>query len=258
MHPPVLVLPRLIQHGYILTGPAVGYQRHVGVDSYPLTVANPAELLLAQLRPWNQPNRTAYQTRNPDADKWATQRLAVRHLDAIDQLLTELSETRNVAVYQRHFSSWAADVFAYPQGWNAAGSAQVDMAALEHLENLAEFLRSYVPELKPTGEAELRGYVKLVQSTVEEDQSIPADLRIHLREVVSHLLRCLDEYETVGAFELQKALENLAATVLRTAANSGNKSKWKPTMDGFVWPFAVSVMSALPSAALAQLLPGMS
>ena len=215
-------------------------------------MANPAQLLLAVLQGWNQPTKTAEDARNPVADDWAIHRQAVRHLDAIDQLLTEAAASRNVSVYRQYFPSWASAVFAYPTGWSRGNSGQIDRRSLEHLENLSEFLRSYVPELAPTGEAQLREYVKNVRNTLESDTTVPADLRIHLRTVIAHVLHCLDQYEVYGAFELQRAVEHLASSVLRTASNSEDIGKWDTAVKGFVWPFAINVMAAIPSQALAQ------
>ncbi|EPQ73151.1 hypothetical protein MMMB2_3923 [Mycobacterium marinum MB2] len=69
------------------------------------------------------------------------------------------------------------------------------------------------------------------------------------------MLWCIDNYEIVGDFDLGEAVERLAATVVRVASASDqeNLPKWHVVINGFVWPFAINVLAAIPSAGLTQL-----
>lgn len=225
-------------------------------------MANPAELLLSQYQAWSNPanNATANNVRGPTADLWLTHRVAVRHLEALTQLLDELAAAgRNVNVYRRYLPSWWAIAFAHPHGWSAGGSANINAGELEHLENLADLLQGYVPAVRDGGLDEVSAYADLVANTLADDTSIPQNLRAHAMEVVGHLRWCVEKYSIVGDFELQEALERLAATVLRVAANSSDENKstmWGPIMTNWVWPFATNMVAAIPASALVMLALG--
>jgi hypothetical protein len=82
-------------------------------------------------------------------------------------------------------------------------------------------------------------------------------LRQHVKQVIAHLLWCVDHYDSVGDFDLQEAIERLFATMVRTATTSDHKEQWVDwLMNNVVWPFTVNVASAIPAQALLQLLGG--
>lgn len=184
---------------------------------------------------------------------WLDFRIAVRHLDAIDDLLDQMAGAgRNVSVFRRYFNMWEQIVFAYPRGWQVPGSGATDSTSLDHLENLADRLQDFVPTVKPDGLDQIRDYATKVDEALTEDDSIDPLLKLHARQVVAHLQWCIENYDKVGDFDLQEAIERLASSVLRAAANSTNESRWRTVMDGWVWPFVVNVAAAIPGSALAQ------
>lgn len=231
-------------------------------------MANPAQLLLNQLRAWrpNTPARpnirppTVQQVRNPAGDGFLAHRLAVQQLEAIDQLLDEMAGAgADVSVYRRNFPEWCKAVFAFSHGWDTQPAVDIPDGTLDHLQNLAEMMRYYVPVLQPNGLDSIRDYAQRVKDTLAQDASIPQQLHIHAHEVIEHLLWCVDRYNLVGDFVLSEALERLAATVVRVAANSNeeNRGGWRSFFSmTFVWPFMVNMIAAIPSGALAQLALG--
>lgn len=198
--------------------------------------------------------------RTPTADGWVRHRVAVRHLEAITQLLDELAAAgRNVGVYKRYIPSWWAVIFVHPGGWASGGSANIDVGVLEHLETLADLLGNYVPAVKEGGLGEVSQYADLVAKTLADDDEVPDALRLHAMEVVAHLRWCVDNYAIAGDFELQDALERLAATVLRVTIHSSEENRstmWGPVMSSWVWPFVTNIVSAIPASALTMLALG--
>lgn len=165
-----------------------------------------------------------------------------------------------VGVYRKYFPAWCKAVFAYPHGWEATpAGADIPDVCLEHLQNLAEMFRYYVPALQPNGLDSIRNYAQQIKDALVADTSLPEQLRIHAHEVILHLLWCADHYDIVGDFILADAVERLAATIVRVAANSSEENRtnvWSRFANTFVWPFAVNLMAAIPSQALAQLALG--
>ena len=128
-----------------------------------------------------------------------------------------------------------------------------DAQSLNTLEMLAERLEDVVPTLDADGLDLINQYIESVSAVLTEDASLPATLRAHVNDVIAHVRWCVDNYATVGDFSLQDALERLAGAVVRGAANSTDKSKWKNVVNNIVWPFAVNMMAAIPAAELAAL-----
>lgn len=217
-------------------------------------MANPAQLLLDLLRSWNK-TFTAEKARvEGRGNPWLDHRIAVRHLDAIEELLRQMADAgRNTSVFQRTFPAWEQTVFAYPRGWQAQGSGAIDPTTLDHLENLADRLNDFVPSVREGGLEEISNYADGVSAALDSDTSLDPLLKLHVRQVVTHLKWCVDHYGQVGDFDLQEATERLASAVIRAAANSTDKSKWKAVADTFVWPFAVNIVAAIPGSALAAL-----
>lgn len=228
------------------------------VLAYSVAVANPAQLLLDQLNAWHAPKSTAdaaRHTNNPDA--WLAHRIAVRHLDAIEELLSQMKAAkRSTRLFERYYPTWVKTVFAHPHGWATNGSGRMDKIALEHLEHLADSLEDFVPTIREGGLDDLRDYADEITSLLDEDDTIDQLLRLHIGQVVAHLNWCIDNYERVGDFDLQEAVERLASAIVRAAANSSRKDRWAAAADKWVWPFVMNVVSAIPSTALAQLALG--
>lgn len=216
---------------------------------------NPAQLLHARFLAWRGgQNVAASSARGLNGQNWDDHALAIRHLGEIDELLRLLeSQGRNMRVARTALPGWYRIVFAYDRGWSGQGSATIDQQSIDTLEMLAERLEDVVPTLEDDGIDRINDYIESVSKVVTADTSLPADLRAHVNDVIAHVRWCVDNYETVGDFSLQDALERLAGAVVRGAANSSDKSRWKNVVNNIVWPFAVNMMAALPAAQLVAL-----
>lgn len=218
-------------------------------------MANPAQLLHAIFLAWRGPdNAHAFQVRGLNGNNWEDHEMALRHLSDIDELLRLLeSQGRNMRVYREALPTWYQIVFAYDRGWKGNETAAIDQRRLDTLEMLAERLEDVVPTLEDDGLATITQYIDDVSEVLTADASLPAALRAHVNDVINHVRWCVDNYSIVGDFSLQDALERLAGAVVRAAANSSEKSKWKTVVNNIVWPFAVNMMAALPAAQLVAL-----
>lgn len=218
-------------------------------------MANPAQLLHARFISWRGPNNTnAISARGLNGENWEDHTQAIRHLQEIEQLVRLLeSRGRNMRVVRETIPSWYQVVFAFNKGWDGGGTAAIHQQSMNTLEMLAERLEDVVPPVEDGGLAAITEYLDGVCSILEDDSSIPLDLRAHINEVIDHVRSCVDNYSEVGDFSLQDALERLAGAVVRGAANSANPSKWKTFVTNFVWPFGVNMLAALPQAGLVAL-----
>lgn len=212
-------------------------------------MANPAQLLLTYL--------THLRENQSSAANLTHQRIAARHIDAIAELLDQMDAAQiKTILFRRYFDHWAQLVFTHPHGWQQGNARHRDDTALEHLEHLADRLDGLVPKLRDNGLDEIRAYTEELAAFVDEDDSIDPLLRLHVKQVIAHLDWCIENYDAVGDFDLQDAIERLIASMVRAAATSTHRERWKEWLDRIVWPFGVNVASALPAQALIQLALG--
>lgn len=221
-------------------------------------MANPAQLLHAKFASWRgAQNVNATTARGLNGQNWEDHQLAILHLREVEELIRLLeTQGRNMRVARQALPTWYQIVFAYDGGWQGQGSANINQTSLDTLEMLAERLEDVVPTLQADGIDRINGYIDSVSDVLSADSSLPAPLRAHINDVIAHVRWCTDNYATAGDFSLQDALERLAGAVVRGAANSTDKNKWKTVVNNIVWPFAVNMMAAIPAAELAALVAG--
>lgn len=212
-------------------------------------MANHAELLHATLARWSSDQHY------PDP---ADHRTAVRHLDAIEELLGQMDDVGlKTDVFRRHFIKWSTLTLRHPNDWGTQTAQKLtDTAALEHLENLAEWFRTLVPTVMGDGLDQIRRYVDGVRDLLDVDDSLDPLLKQHAKQVIAHLIWCVDNYDAVGDFDLQAAMERLIATMVRSAGASDKRDRWRDLLNGFVYPFGTQVAAAIPAQALIQLALG--
>lgn len=223
-------------------------------------MANPAELLHDQFVSWHDEAENVPATRARGgwgSDTVEAHLQAGRHLNAIDDLLRQMEAAgRRVITYRKYFPIWVQIAFAYPKGWKGHGSAQIDPVAIEHLGNLGDALTVFVPVMQPDGAQAIYDFTTRVSELLDLDPDIPDSLKTHVRDVIQHVHWCLRNYEKVGDFDLSAAVERLAASVIRAATTSKNKTRWGSVFNNFAWPFGVNLASAIPAQALVQLALG--
>ena len=223
-------------------------------------MANPAQLLLNQFHAWRNDGSTADAARNTGdkPETWLRHRVAVRHIDALDQILTEMEAQgkQGLGVYRGQLPTWTAIVFAHPYGWGQPNSGRIDPTTLQHLETLAGRLEDYLPAADDAGRDRTRGLVDAVLAAISDDNSLPTELRIHLAQMADQLGWCLDRYEITGDFELKNAIDRLLITVGVTAQTSNNASLWTKIANEFVSPFIVGTAAQITGSAMLMLIAG--
>lgn len=208
-------------------------------------MANPAELLHTTLRSWISVKGHV----DP-----AAQRIAVSHLDAIEELLNQMDAAEiDTEPYRKHFDRWAKLTLHHPYGWRNGGDAT---PALDQLQSLAAWFKALVPTVTDGGLDTLRKYAEESLQVLADDDSIDDLVKQHVEQVAAHLIWCVDHYREVGDFSLREAADRLIAAMVTTAARSRHKERWRQWMNTFTYPFTVNVISAIPAQAVVQLALG--
>ena len=210
-------------------------------------MANPAELLYEHL--------TAFRgsTNYPNT---RTHRLAVSHLDAIEEMLNRMDEAKvkSVPTWRRYFDQWVELTLHTPHVWQTNSNLRhKDDYALEQLAGLADRMDDFMPTLRPDGIETVVAYAQGITALLDDDDSISRDLRLHLRQVIAHVEQCAAEFAIVGEFNLQQAVERLLAVVALVTTTSSKRSKWAERLGQFFWPFtagAAANVAATPIQAV--------
>ncbi|MBE5471607.1 hypothetical protein [Mycobacteroides abscessus] len=212
-------------------------------------MSNPAALLLDQLTTW----RTSASYVSPNE-----QRVAVRHLDAIEELLNQMDGAGlKTSLYWKYFGRWGELVCRHPHGWHKdQAKAHFDDTALEHLEHLDDRLKGLVPELQSGGLDSLREYAAEARDIVDGDSTIDPDLRMHVKQVIAHLNWCIENYDAVGDFHLQAAVDRLFATMVRATGASQDRPRWIAWLNKVVWPFGKKAAAEIGVGVVTQLMLG--
>jgi hypothetical protein len=176
-------------------------------------------------------------------------RRAMAHISAIEELLAGLEASgRRVYQYQRALVRWQQWVMVYGQSWIHSITSSVfdNQADLDLLAALADTLDTVVPSANDADRQSLREATEMVRELLEEDTELPTELRRHLFGLLAHTKTCLDEYETLGDFELRSAMERLFVSVNLAGRASGN-SKWQEAKDKFWFPALSGLAINAPS-----------
>ncbi|BBZ74386.1 hypothetical protein MPRS_54790 [Mycobacterium paraseoulense] len=187
---------------------------------------------------------------------WILHRLAVRHIGALEEILREMSARgKDVRVWEGAFAIWSQVVFAWPRGWGGQNTGGIDKTSLDHLQTLASWLDDYLPKADAAGLERTGRLVDDVLNAVNDDDSLPADMKIHLRQMCDQLRWCLDGYSQTGDFELKVAIDRLLITVGQSAQHSSTfRDKVTVVVNTFVYPFVVGTLAQVTGGAILSVL----
>lgn len=235
-------------------------QHSVSTGRYDLQMSNPAALLHELLTRWNRNGITNEVRGLPNRDDqagWRQMRQAIKHLDALDQLLSaQVAQGRRVSAYVNVLPSLTAAVFAYQSGWNQHSRESIRESDLALLDALAGQVDDWLVEPSAERFESITPFLNRIGEVLAADLSIPEDLRVHIAGLILHVRGCIENYAITGAFDLQVALDRLIAAVGYAGAQSDEPSRWKAAAQNFAYPFTVSVLASPIGTMLTQLTAG--
>lgn len=162
-----------------------------------------------------------------------------------------------MSAYRSYFPHWVKTVFRYPHGWELSGSGEIDIEQIRHLDTLVDIIGDFVQEADPDKFEDLSAYLKLVETALTEDTSLPLSVLAPARAALANLRGCIDAYEVVGAFDFAKGVERLLGALAMVAISSNEKARWRKLINAFVVPYAVNNLPGLAAGAgLVQLMLG--
>lgn len=228
-------------------------------------MANPAALLHYQLDRWRvTPGQGIRDVRvaleGSDAAVIKQTQVAMGYLRDIEEILTGMEASgRRTRSFRQALPRWQAWVLAYPHSWTHLVSSDIFNSEhdLDVLENLADALDLTIPVFTEQDRSDIAATLEETRKALADDESLPLPLRRHLHGVLKHVSSCLEEYETFGDFDLQKAIDRLLVSVNAAGQVSKDPSKWQTIKEKLAYPIMVGLAVQIPGSVsqMAQILP---
>lgn len=229
-------------------------------------MSNPADALHAILEPWLKPtDKTIYVARemqqNGPESNLKKHRFAILLINEIERLLhsTQRRE-RTIEADNKYLTKLTKIVFAYPHNWQGRSldlSPKLnDPDDLEYLSSIAERIEDLVPKTSQEERQSIAGYLTELTSLIVEDQTLPAQLRQHMRRLIVEAETCLAEFEIIGDFALQASLDRLATAVLKASKISKSPKPWEEFMARLIYPAAASAIGSAPGVVIGAIAAG--
>lgn len=216
-------------------------------------MANPAQILHGIFIQWDTDKIASVsrglKTGGSSEFESSVQRLrfAAMQLTAIEELLESMRANGiDVSKWDGPLSRWTQGLFLFPFGWDNRQGLSLDVRDIEMLAALGDVLQYQIPKLKSDGAEEILDFIDRLEHTVSQEK-MNEHLRRHVVNIVSHIRWCITNFEFVGEFELEKALQQLAASVClqvqEDEQTSSEPSKFREFMDSWVKPFTVGALA---------------
>ncbi|QPK78299.1 hypothetical protein G7Y31_06830 [Corynebacterium lizhenjunii] len=221
-------------------------------------MANPAQLLHAQLAAWDN-NGAAKLSRLSDGEDSQAQlahelRIATMHLEAIREYLTSYDAAggQASAMWWDALDRWTLGLFLYPHGWEHAQNESLAPSDLRLLQSLADLMQNQIPVLEDGIQPAMREFLGRIRTTASSATTDP-HLARYLNNITNHVEWCLNNFDQVGEFELEKAWTHLAATIaLLEQSDQHTPSTWTTIRQDWLNPFTVGSLAGMTGNLLAM------
>lgn len=216
---------------------------------------NPAKALADLFTQWNEDyvhNSFAFEDYPIEEGQRAVVYLSqiVRYLEKTKTLIP------NIGIYEKHAVQWLVSCGAPYSSPNHAGEL-VPQNSIDILQALSTVIDIQSQNLRtPIAEKnreEFEAKIRELADAVEDDQTLDANLKSHLRALLDHLLECLASLETTGQFDLGEAFNKLRIYVGAAAYQSQHKNSQK-IYDRFL-SFGLDLASNVASNLVVAALP---
>ncbi|MFJ3385610.1 MULTISPECIES: hypothetical protein [unclassified Curtobacterium] len=179
------------------------------------------------------------------------------------QAVTDLLAIRNgiddletaglpVSTYRKYVNDWASMVLSYPTGWsnNVSVANVYPSSTLDHLHTLAGWFATTRPLPSEQSQSELRMFLQDVQSLLESDDTITAQLKVYLGRLVREMQNALEDEEVLKRFDFEEAGKRLWTALFAASAQTtddGKRSAWTDLANKLWWPATAGVLASSPS-----------
>lgn len=181
-------------------------------------------------------------------------------MGALDDLRVEfeawrrIGRTSDAEIFDGAVDRWTQAVYAIFGGQSglwATSSAQPEAGDMGLLKMLSDKLDAVEPTFDEAKRESISNLVDAVLKAVQEDDSLPESLRIHIATIAVEVQRCLIDYEIQGDFKLSVAVERLLANIHIAEGQSSRSGVWTKVREEWVAPVVVGLIVSAPQVMLA-------
>lgn len=205
---------------------------------------NPAELLHTYFLTDSQGERRPY-----------TPRILLNALGECEDTITAWGRMgKSVAAYEAAIPRWSSSIgLSYNADLSlpTLGGTRPDDGDMGILQLLAAEMTTTSPKLEPAEIVEINGLVQQVLKLIKDDDTLPAELAMHLATLLIQVETCVTEYEIRGDFALRDAVERLIANVRLAGERSAEPARWQKLWEDHAKPVLLGLAVEAPAIGLA-------
>ena len=184
-------------------------------------------------------------------------------MGALEQAVADLAAVRSgideleaaglpVGTYRKYVRGWSVMVFSYPEGWQSILSSEgaYPSSTLDHLQTLAGWFATTRPRPSAESQDELRTFLIDVQSLLESDDTVSAQLKVYLGRLIREMQNALDDEQLLERFDFDEAGRRLWTALFAAAAQTADdekKSAWTDLANKLWWPTVAGALGSAPS-----------
>ncbi|MDN3443392.1 hypothetical protein [Microbacterium sp. APC 3901] len=163
------------------------------------------------------------------------------------------AQGHDVLAFEEAIPAWTSSIITYmvegqirkPGGMPTSGDLGV-------LRWAASLLDADTPSLSESQRGDIREMVNAARGVLRDDGTLPESLRLHIMTLLLHVESVLDNFEVMGDFALEDAVERLLGA-MRFAENvsTSEPNAWQKFYRDWVQPVATAILGGSPNTALA-------
>lgn len=215
-----------------------------------MVMANPAQILHRYFTEWNTPSpaRSSRNVNPSTRPSLAKLRRASAHIDSIRDLVQDMKRAgSDVALWESAIDRWTSGLFLIKGGWDGAQMKSLKKEDLDLLFSLGQILEFRIPVLRPTAPSGVKWLMDQLEKELNTGEHNPY-LEKYLRNLISHIRWCIDNFDDVGEFEFERAWTQLQATILlidNDESTDGNPSRFRKFMEKWFNPFTLGALAGM-------------
>lgn len=224
-------------------------------------MTNPADALHRILSKWiHEEPKAIYIQRgmheHGDDHHLRDHRTAIKLINEIEMLLAGTERREAAKQADDHaLAELTKFVFAYPHSWlqQPLGDYKslISERELDYLLSIEGRINELSEKFTMEDQQKISEMLVELTSALASDQSLPRELKLHMRRLIVEVQTCIDEYEITGDFFLQSALDRLFVAVAKVENQSKEPGKWGGFRDKFVYPALSSLVGGAPGTLIA-------
>lgn len=164
------------------------------------------------------------------------------------------AQGNDVRAFRDALPAWTAGVLSHlsERGEVRSDGLPVQTGDLGVLRWAAKLLEADTPSLDESQREEVRNMVNEARGVLRADETLPEAMRLHIVTLLLHVESVLDNFQVMGDFALEDAVERLLGAMrFAENASSSEPNVWQKFYGDWLQPVATAMLGGAPGTALA-------